>query len=325
MNDITEGVAPTRDLALDVGEARAALGDGGGQAEPAARFELFHAAASICSQKVRAVLAHHGLPYVGHELNIFLGQTYLPGYVRLRMRGCDSYGGALVARHSGSTATAAGGCDGAVVPTLVDWRDGSVIVDSRLICLHLDAQAPAERRLNPPDLADAVAQELEVVDHLPNYQMLMGRPVADGEAAVTRDGVGGALSRKKVAWCDQHMAAHAGDASLVAAYTAKRAKELSAADALFSAEAMSAAYARVETALRALEDRLARRRGRWLHRDDPDMSDLFWGVELLRMRNVGVAHYWEGGRLPQVAAYLAQTEAMPAIQAAVVAWPGALF
>jgi 2,5-dichlorohydroquinone reductive dechlorinase len=30
------------------------------------RFELFRAANSICSQKVRAVLAHHAMPYVEH-------------------------------------------------------------------------------------------------------------------------------------------------------------------------------------------------------------------------------------------------------------------
>ena len=291
----------------------------------APRFELFHAASSICSQKVRAVLAHHALPYVEHPLSIFLGQTYLPGYVRLRMAGCDSYGGALVSRHSGSTATATGGCDGAVVPTLIDWKTGEVIVDSKRICLHLDAAVPAEDRLRPARLAAAIDAQLAIVDELPNYQMLMGRTVAGGEATTTRGDVGASLSLKKVAWCDAYLRDHPDDPALVAAYTAKRAKELSAADDLFSASAMHAAYARAEAALADLDGELAARPTRWLYDDRPTMADLFWGIELLRMRNVGVAHFWDGGRLPHVAAFVTDAEQMPAIRTAVTDWPGVTF
>ena len=196
------------------------------------RYELFHGANSICSQKVRGVLAHHRLPYVSHAMNMFLGQTYLPDYVRLRMVGCDHFGGALVSDHSGSTSAAAG-CDGAVVPTLVDWRTGEVIVDSKRICLYLDAQVPEADRLRPRALADAIDEQLGIVDHLPNYQMLMGRRTGASESAATRTDVGGTFSHRKVAWCDRHLTEHAADASLVQAYTAKRAKELSAATKLF--------------------------------------------------------------------------------------------
>ena len=55
------------------------------------------------------------------------------------------------------------------------------------------------------------------------------------------------------------------------------------------------------------------------------MADLFWGIELLRMKDVGVATFWEEGRLPHVARFAAATEAMPAIRAAIVDWPGARF
>ena len=136
------------ELATMVHRARVAL-DSAGEivgpegGEPA--LALFHAPNSISSQKVRSVLAHHRLAYVSHPVNMFQGQTYLPDYVRLRMRGCLSFGGALASHHSGSTSASAGGCDGAVVPTLVDSRSGEVVVDSKRICLHLDAQVPAGR------------------------------------------------------------------------------------------------------------------------------------------------------------------------------------
>ncbi len=319
------------DQALDsvVAGARDALGSKGelfGSArERTPRYELFHGANSICSQKVRCVLAHHGLPYVSHHVNLFLGQTYLPGYVRLRMIGCERFGGALVSHHSGSTSASAGGCDGAVVPTLVDWQTNDVVVDSKRICIYLDDQVAEGNKLRPARLAAAIDDELAIVDELPNYQMLMGRTVGGSEGAATKGNTQESFSQRKVAWCDRYLQEHAGDAALVQAYTAKRAKELSAANELFSPEAMQAAYARAEAALQTFERKLERRDGAWLYGEALTMADLFWGIELLRMRNVGVANFWEGGRLPQVAQFLAATEALPCIRTAILDWPGAMF
>ena len=315
-------------LAFSVARARDALssrGDTVGSFADAAPFlELFHAANSICSQKVRCVLAYHQLPYISHPVNLFEGQTYLPDYVRLRMLGCESFGGALVAHHSGSTSASAGGCDGAVVPTLVDWRSDQVIVDSKRICLHLDALAPEADRLHPAELGDDVDAELAVVDNLPNYQMLMGRTPSASESGSTASGVAGRFSQRKVAWCDLHLREHAHDPVLVAAYTAKRAKEASAAAELFSPEAMTSAYGRAEAALHDLEGKLERRSGCWLFGDVFTMADMFWGVELLRMKNTGVAVFWEG-RLPQVEAFSTRTEELPSIRTAVIDWPSATF
>lgn len=304
-------------LETAVAAARAAL-DGADDRGPGPRYELFNAPNSICAQKVRTVLAQHHLPYLSHGMNLFKGETYLPAYVRLRMIGCDSLGGALVAHHSGSTATSAGGCDGAVVPTLVDWETGEVVVDSRRICLHLDARMPEAERLRPAALAEVIDAELEIVDNLPNYQMLMGRNAAAESAAAD-------FSTRKVAWCDRYLEDHGDDATLVRAYRAKRAKELSAATGLFSPEAMRAAYGRAERAVRDLEGRLAQAKGGWLFGERITLADLFWAIELLRMRNVGVAAYWEGGRAPAVERFLAEAEALPAIRAAILDWPGAMF
>ena len=289
------------------------------------RFELFHGANSICSQKVRCVLAHHGLGYVSHPMNMFLGQTYLPDYVRLRMIGCERFGGALVSHHSGSTSASAGGCDGVVVPTLVDWDTEEVIVDSRRICIYLDDAMPERDRLRPPQLAEAVDAQMAIVDDMPNYQMLMGRTPGAAEESTTRSGVGGAFSRRKVAWCDEYLAANANEPALVAAYTAKRAKELSAADGLFSPEAMRAAYGRAEGAVRDLDRALERSSGAWVLGERVTMADLFWGIELLRMANTGVAAVWDGGKLPRVSRFADVIETLPAIRAAVIDWPGATF
>lgn len=302
----------------------AGIGDGREPA-PARRFTLFHAANSICSQKVRAVLAHHGIGHGSHRLDIFTGQTYLPDHVRLRMRGCARAGLPLVADHKGSTATADGGCDPAVVPTLVDHQLDAVIVDSRAICLHLDATAPKGRRLRPDALARDIDAELAIVDSLPNYQMLVGKPPgSDRRPARLRDADGAGFAMRKVARCDHYIERHRDDAELAAAYRAKRAKELAAAQQLFSAEAVGAAYARVERACAELDARLADWPGPWRFGDRVTMADLFWAVELLRVGNLG-ASFWADGRMPALARYVADAATLHGVRAAVIEYPGALY
>ena len=62
-----------------VADVRATLGNAGELIGPqqgsTPRFELFNGANSICSQKVRTVLAHHGISYRSHTMNMFTGQT----------------------------------------------------------------------------------------------------------------------------------------------------------------------------------------------------------------------------------------------------------
>lgn len=301
------------------------LGDGGRAASPQ-RFTLFHAANSICSQKVRAVLAHHRLDYDSHLLNIAAGQTYLPDHVRLRMAGCRAAGLPLVTGHTGSTATAAGGCDPAVVPTLVDQVIGAVVVDSRAICLHIDATVPPAAQLVPPALAAVIAAELAIVDGLPNYQMLFGRPAHDDRRPARLHGAdGAAFSLGKVARCDDYLETWADDATLAAAYRAKRAKELDAAQHLFSPAAVSMAHAAVARAYHDLNTRLGAAPGPWLFGENVTLADLFWAVELLRIDNVGAADIWADGRLRHVAGFFDRARQLDSLRAAVLDWPGALY
>lgn len=61
-----------------------------------------------------------------------------------------------------------------------------------------------------------------------------------------------------------------------------------------------------------------------LYGDRMTMADLFWGIELLRMENVGAAHFWEG-RLPQVERLLLAARDILAIRIGILQWPGATF
>jgi hypothetical protein len=126
------------------------------------RFELYHAGLSICSQKVRAVLAEKGSSYLSHELVILnsrgiysegltLAENYRPGYVRLRMFGVEKLGLEFADKHTGSSSVETEGFDACVVPTLVDHEKEEVIVDSKRICQYLDGELPEPTSLVPED------------------------------------------------------------------------------------------------------------------------------------------------------------------------------
>jgi 2,5-dichlorohydroquinone reductive dechlorinase len=290
------------------------------------RLELFHAANSICSQKVRAVLAQHEMPYLSHTMNIFAGQTYLPDYVRLRLIGCERSGIPLVFEHTGSTSVSTGGCDPAVVPTLIDRQRDEVIVDSKRICLFIDSLVPDSSRLRPLGLEEAIDAEIAIVDGLPNYQMLTGRPVGtDLRPQQLRESNGIKFSMSKVNRCNHYLSEFGQDEALVQAYQAKRMKELDAAERLFSEEAMRVAYAKVVAACSLLESKLKTRNSAWLMGNTVTMADLFWAVELLRIKNLGADHLWEQNKLPAVAKFVAAAQRMPSVQISVLTWPGALF
>jgi len=290
-------------------------GGPGGQPE---KLHLYHAPNSICSQKVRAVLAHTGQAYESHLLNIFEGESYDPAYVRLRMSGCLATGLPLVSEHLGSTSVSSGGCDACVVPTLVDADAAQVNVDSRRICLELDRTNPAAPgALVPPELRARIEAEIAIVDELPNYQIL-----AAGVGQAAQSGPKNGFAAGKVARCDALLAAHAGDEALRAAYSSKRSKEQMAAERLFDAAAMERAHQAMAKALRELDARLAAADGDYLFGDTVSMADLFWGVELIRLDDLGFSILWADGRLPEVALYFEKLCVLPAIAQAVVDWPG---
>jgi 2,5-dichlorohydroquinone reductive dechlorinase len=290
------------------------------------RHVLYHAPNSICSQKVRVVFAAKGIPYESRSMNLFEGETYLPAYVRLRVMGCDDAGLALAARHSGSTSATAQGCDACVVPTLYDRESGRVIVDSLRICRFIDEQEMPAGRLVPDALAGRIRDEIDIVDNLPNYQMLAAKPPGEDRRPASqrgKDGIGFAAS--KVARCDRYIEEFRDDPDLVRAYRAKRDKELNAKQTLFDPQSMKRAYDIMDAALGAFDRRLAKAGEPWLFGDTPTMADLFWAINLVRVDDLGASHFWSKGRLPAVEAFYRRGCRLPAIRSAVIEWPGALF
>ena len=87
-------------------------------------LELYHNAISTCSQKVRLVLAHKGLEFTSHEVDLLGGGQHASEYVKLNPN------------H--------------VVPTLV--HDGAVLIESSLINEYVNDAFP-EPAMLPADAA----------------------------------------------------------------------------------------------------------------------------------------------------------------------------
>ena len=78
-------------------------------------LELYHNNLSVCAQKVRIVLAEKGAAWTSHDVSLVGGEHLTPAFKRMNPRG--------------------------LVPVLV--HDGSVIVESSVICSYLDDILPA--------------------------------------------------------------------------------------------------------------------------------------------------------------------------------------
>ena len=89
-------------------------------------LQLYIAAHSTCSPKVRIVLAEKELAFEDIRMDLGKGKDHLkPDYLKINPNG--------------------------VVPTLVD--DGAIVIDSSVICEYLDEKYPAVR-LTPDDLVE---------------------------------------------------------------------------------------------------------------------------------------------------------------------------
>ena len=305
--------APLMEMAA---AARAAMQDPGRstivgeRANP--RFELFHAASSLCSQKVRTVLFEKRLSYRSNDMLILStmgrdgvvpAEHYSPAYVRLRLIAARASGRDFVNGYSGRTSVETEGFDPCVVPLLVDYEAGRVVADSRQICCYLDAVSRQPLQLVPDDPAAnaEVLRQVAIVDRIPNGALLYGfHPDADlrpGPLKLTMETV----YDHKIASLEKLIAAHADAPELVAAYRAKIVKESGGRRLRHDPAFQRAARDRTGDLLKALERDLAAGSFSCLAGHAFSLADVLWGVNLVRLNYLGLASMWEG--LPHVGRY----------------------
>lgn len=290
------------------------------------RFELYHAAPSLCSHKCRTALAEKGATYMSHAMAIMpagksIPQNYRPEYVRLRLRGAPN--ARFVESYNGISAVETMGFDPCVVPTLVDHEEGRIVVDSRAICDYVGTQVETGEPLYPDDLKDVVNTQTESVDQTPHVALLYGaHPDDDPRPEELKSNIAGVHARK-IRALNAVMNTLAPDSDLRQAYESKIRKEQMAAKFVVSADQMRDAHKIAKARVADLEAQLARHSGDWVCGEQYTMADIVWTVSLYRLQWLGLSHFWgqDTGNV-RVAAYVERAIERPSFRSAVRDWTG---
>ncbi|MEL6235365.1 MAG: glutathione S-transferase family protein [Pseudomonadota bacterium] len=295
----------------------------GGSAQ-APRFELYHAGFSLCSNKVRCVLAEKEAPYISHALRIGpvaggLQENYLPDYVRLRLKGAP--GGAFATGYRGVSSVETEGFDPAVVPTLVDHEKARVLVDSLNICKYLDREVGEGPTLVPEGLEDVIDAQIALIDQAPHVALLYGaHPDADTRPEKLISNITG-VHAKKIAGLQSVLDQLEDGSELIPAYRAKIEKERAAATFIQNGQNMREVHAAFADHVGALEAQLGTHDGPWVLGDAYTLADIMWTVSLYRLALLGLQRLWaEESGSPRVAAYMQHAPDRPSFQEAVVGW-----
>ena len=296
------------------------------------RFELYHAGLSICSQKVRAVLAEKQAGYVSHELVILNSkgiysdeltpaENYSSNYVRLRLHGAKKFGLELAAGYTGRSSVETEGFDACVVPTLLDRAKDTVVVDSKRICEYLDQELPDPIRLIPEDQAqaEAVLRQVAIVDQTPQPALLYGFHPDDDQRPEFIKAKMVDVYDLKIEALESLIAANSDDPELVQAYQSKIAKELSGKQVAHDAKFQNDVRAETRDILQGLEDQLAKNTGPWLVGSGFTLADLTWGINLYRLHWLGLSSLWKD--LPRVQGYASRLYRTPSLWNAVIRFP----
>jgi 2,5-dichlorohydroquinone reductive dechlorinase len=327
-------ISKIEDFEKLIAAAEAALADcdvktlqGGLAPDEQPQYELYHNVGSVCAQKVRCVLAELAVPYVSHDIPIVTEEwaTYRPDYVKLRIAG--SRGQDFVSGHTGSSSASQHGFDPTVVPTFIDRGTENIVIDSQRICRYIDSQI-GQSSLRPAALAAVIDEQTAIVDDIPNIALAFGtHPGVDPRPQNIRVHADGAMLRKIKA-LKKVREIYSSDETIVRAADAKMVKEQAAIDFLNDAHFMSGVLARTADCIATLEGTLDSETTDWLCSDSYTMADLFWGINLYRLKALGMGYLWDPEAYPHqgavyrpnVRAYAERLFEKPSFRYAVADW-----
>ena len=295
------------------------------------RFELLHTALSICSQKVRTVLAEKGVPYSSREMitptmagiggNKSIADNYRPGFVRLRIHaGGKKRMDRLNESHTLRTSAHLEGFDACVVPLLIDRKNHRAIVDSYEICAYIDRVLPDINPLVPDgrDKAQQVMDQVRVVDEIPNPGQLYAFHEDDPRPDFLKKAMNGIYERK----CNmlrQMIKENIDDKVLVKAYQAKLNREAGGGKVQRDPIFLAGIKREFEEIIGKLNTQLEHVKGPWVCGADFTLADAVWGVNLFRMHWLGHAYLWDD--YPMVREYAYRTYRRPSIWEDTINWP----
>ncbi len=281
---------------------------------------------------MRAVLAEKAIPYTSHELVIVASkgiysdefkpaENYRPRYVRLRIHGGKQLGKAYADKHTGSSSVDTEGFDPCVVPLLIDHQEGRVVVDSKLICEHLDNAVEGPIKLIPEgaQAGAAVMKQVEIVDQTPHPAILYGFHPDDDRRPDFIKAVMADVHDVKCSSLQKFLDENRDDEELVAAYRSKIAKERAGKALAFDADRQRAIRTRAQSIVDDLDAQLEATAAPWLCGADYTLADAVWGISLYRMHWLGLAPLWADK--PRVKEYAALVYKRPSVWEQVINFP----
>lgn len=243
------------------------------------RLELYHFPGSLCSQKVKLVLAEKHLKWESHLINLLTFENLQPEYLRLNPKG--------------------------VVPTLV--QNGTPICDSAVIVRRLDQHFP-NPKLTPaaPNQQEKMNHWIELQNRFPMREVMYGNMT----------GMDGFVARRSVQIKEKLlpklMQAHP---ELKAIYAAKLQDVQQWNQTIRDGSKMEQINARIEPLLDPLEQQLSQ--SEWLCESGYSLADAMWTAVLNRLAELRFDTLWTSDKRPAIAAYLHCLKARPSFKLAI--------
>jgi glutathione S-transferase len=232
-------------------------------------LKLYNAPHSTCSQKVRICLHEKGLPFEDKRLDLGKAKEHLKlEYLRLNPNG--------------------------VVPTLAD--DGSVIIDSSVICEYLDEKYPTPR-LTPEDIVQRAGMRawMRYLEEVPTV-------------AVRVPSFNMGFLPRFAGLDDDQFRAEQADVRPIRKHFYRRMTQagFKRADVEAAIEQIDSTCARMEKALEA---------GPWLMGEQYTIADIVVTPSIDRMADLGFSSIWDQ-KYPRVVQWYERMQARPAFQKA---------
>lgn len=242
-------------------------------------LELYSASESLCSQKVKLVLAEKNLEWKSHLLNLLTFENLQPNYIQLNPKG--------------------------VVPTLI--HDGRVVTDSAMIVQYLDEQFP-HPKLTPaePTLQENMKGWIELQNQFPMRELMYGN-FRGIEGIVLRRSV-----QIKQRLLPQLMQAHP---ELHAQYEAKLKDVRQWNSTIQNRKEIASINRTIEPMLTRLETQLTQTE--WLCGVTYSLADVMWTAVLNRLEKLKFGYLWADNTCPALSAYLDRLKARPTFKAAI--------
>jgi glutathione S-transferase len=239
-------------------------------------LELYDASGSLCSQKVKLVLAEKNLEWKNHSLNLLTFENLQPSYVRLNPKG--------------------------VVPTLI--HDGKVITDSVAIVRYLDEQFP-HPLLTPaePLLQEKMSYWIDLQNQFPMRELMYGN-YRGIEGAVLRRSV--QIKQKLLSQLIQE------HPELKDWYEAKLNDVRQWNSSIQDVSEIATINARIEPMLDRLEEQLSQTD--WLCGTTYSLADAVWTAVLNRLGELKFSYLWANNTRPALKAYLRHIKARPSFR-----------